>query len=51
MYLLARSFGLGSLSSFLSGLFFMTTAVVFNWLMLGYIYYLIAYVFMPLNDY
>jgi hypothetical protein len=48
MYLLARSFGLGFLSSFLSGLFFMTTAVVFNWLMVGYVFYLIAYDLMPL---
>jgi hypothetical protein len=48
MYLLARSFGLGFLSSFLSGLFFMTTAVVFNWLMQGYIFYLIAYDLLPL---
>ncbi len=48
MYLLARSFGLGFRSSFLSGLFFMTTAVVFNWLMQGYIFYLIAYDLLPL---
>ena len=48
MYLLARSFGLGFFSSFLSGLFFMTTAVVFNWLMQGYIFYLIAYDLLPL---
>lgn len=48
MYLLARSFGLGLRSSFLSGLFFMTTAVVFNWLMFGWIYYIIAYDLMPL---
>lgn len=48
MYFLARSFGLGLLSSFLSGLFFMTTAVVFNWLMFGWIYYLVAYGLIPL---
>jgi hypothetical protein len=48
MYFLARSFGLGLLSSFLSGLFFMTTAVVFNWLMFGWIYYILAYDLMPL---
>lgn len=47
-YLLARSFNLGFLSSFLSGLFFMTTAIVFNWLMFGWIYYLIAYDLLPL---
>jgi hypothetical protein len=46
-YLLARSFNLGFLSSFLSGLFFMTTAIVFNWLMFGWIYYLIAYDLLP----
>ena len=48
MYMLARSFSLGFLSSILSGLFFMTTAVVFDWLMFGWIFYLIAYVLMPL---
>jgi len=48
MYTLARSFGLGFFSSFLSGLFFMTTAVVFNWLMFGWIYYIIAYDLLPL---
>jgi hypothetical protein len=48
MYVLARSFRLGVFSSFLSGLFFMTTAVVFNWLMFGWIYYLIAYDLLPL---
>jgi hypothetical protein len=48
MYVLARSLGLGFFSSFLSGLFFITTAVVFNWLMLGFIYYLIAYDLLPL---
>ena len=47
-YLLARSFNLGFFSSFLSGLFFMTTAVVFNWLMFGWVYYLIAYALLPL---
>jgi hypothetical protein len=47
-YVLARSFGLGFFSSFLSGLFFMTTAVVFNWLMFGWIFYLIAYDLLPL---
>jgi hypothetical protein len=47
-YLLARSFNLGFFSSFLSGLFFMTTAVVFNWLLFGWIYYLIAYDLLPL---
>lgn len=47
-YLLARSFNLGFSSSFLCGLFFMTTAVVFNWLMFGWVYYLIAYDLLPL---
>jgi hypothetical protein len=47
-YLLARSFKLSFLSSFLSGLFFMTTAVVFNWLMFGWIFYLLAYDLLPL---
>lgn len=47
-YVLARSFRLGKLSSFLAGLFFMTTPVVFNWLMFGWIYYLIAYDLFPL---
>lgn len=46
-YILARSFGLGFFSSFLSGLFFMTTPVVFNWLVFGWIYYLIAYDLIP----
>jgi hypothetical protein len=48
MYILARKFGLGLFSSFLSGLFFMTTPVVFNWLMFGWIYYLLAYALLPL---
>ncbi len=47
-YILARSFRLNKLSSFLCGLFFMTTPVVFNWLMFGWIYYLIAYDLFPL---
>jgi hypothetical protein len=47
-YLLARSLGLGFLSSFLSGLFYMTTAIVFDWLIFGWIFYLIAYDLMPL---
>ena len=47
-YLLSRSLGLGFFSSFLAGLFFMTTAVVFDWLMFGWIYYLIAYALLPL---
>jgi hypothetical protein len=47
-YILSRSFRLGFFSSFLSGLFFMTTAVVFNWLVFGYIYFLIAYDLLPL---
>jgi hypothetical protein len=47
-YLLAKSFSLGGLSSFLAGLFYMTTPVVFNWLMFGYIFYLIAYGLLPL---
>ncbi len=47
-YLLARSFGLGKLSSFLAGLFFMSTPVVFNWLMFGWIFYLLAYDLLPL---
>ena len=48
IYLLGRSFGLNFRSSFLSGLFFMTTGVVFNWLMQGYIFYLMAYALLPL---
>jgi hypothetical protein len=47
-YLLARSFRLSRFSSFLSGLFFMTTPVVFNWLMFGWIYYILAYDLFPL---
>ncbi len=47
-YLLARSFGLGFHSSFLAGLFFMTTAVVFNWLMFGWLYYIFGYDLLPL---
>jgi len=48
MYILAKKFGLGFFSSFLSGVFFMTTPVVFDWLMFGWIYYLIAYDLLPL---
>jgi hypothetical protein len=47
-YLLARSFGLGFLSSFLSGIFYMTTAVVFDFLMFGWYYYMISYLLLPL---
>ena len=47
-YLLARSFRLSKSSSFLSGLFFMTTPLVFNWLIFGWIYYLLAYDLLPL---
>ena len=47
-YILARSFRLGKLSSFLAGLFFMSTPVVFNWLMFGWIYYILAYDLFPL---
>lgn len=47
-YVLARSFGLKWFSSFLSGLFYMTTPVVFNWLMFGWSIYIIAYDLLPL---
>lgn len=47
-YSLARSFYLSKFSSFLSGLLFMTAPVVFNWLMFGWIYYLLAYDLFPL---
>jgi hypothetical protein len=47
-YALARSFGLRFFSSFLSGLFFMTTAVVFDWLMFGWIFYILVYDLLPL---
>ncbi|MCL2358308.1 hypothetical protein [Candidatus Bathycorpusculum sp.] len=47
-YALARSFRLGLLSSFLAGLFFMTTAVVFDWLVFGWMFYLLAYNLLPL---
>jgi hypothetical protein len=47
-YILARSFGLSKSSSFLCGLFFMSSAVVFDWLMFGWIYYLIGYDLFPL---
>jgi hypothetical protein len=48
MYALARSFDLGYFSSFLSGLLFMSTAVLFDWLMFGWIHYLIGYALLPL---
>ncbi len=47
-YVLARSFRLSKSSSFLCGLFFMTTPVMFDWLMFGWIYYLIAYDMFPI---
>jgi hypothetical protein len=47
-YTLSRSLGLKFFPSFLSGLFFMTTPVVFDYLMFGWIYYLIAYDFLPI---
>lgn len=47
-YALAKSLGLRRCSSFLVGLFFMTTPIVFNWLMFGWIFYLIAYDLLPL---
>jgi hypothetical protein len=46
-YILARSFHLSKLSSFLCGLFFMSSAVAFDWLMIGWIYYLIGYALFP----
>lgn len=47
-YVLCKSFGLRFFSSFLSGLFFMATPLVFNWLTFGFIYYLIAYDLLPI---
>ena len=47
-YILGRSFRLSKSSSFLSGLFFMTTPIVFNWLIFGWLFYLIAYALFPL---
>ena len=48
-YLLARSFNLGFVSSFLCGLFFMTTAVLFDWLLFGWLYYIVGYALLPLS--
>jgi hypothetical protein len=48
-YIFARSFRLSKSSSFLAGLFFMTTPIVFNWLIFGWIYYLLAYDLLPLT--
>jgi len=48
-YSLGRSFRLRRLSSFLSGLFYMTTPMVFNWLLFGWTIYIIAYDFLPLT--
>jgi len=47
-YTLSRSLGLKFFSSFLSGVFYMTTPLVFDWLMFGFIYYLIAYDVLPI---
>jgi hypothetical protein len=47
-YSLAKSLGLRSMSSFLAGLFYMTTPVVFDWIMFGWVYYLIGYALLPL---
>ena len=47
-YLLARSLGLRFFSSFIVGLFFMTTPIMFDWLMFGWFYYIIAYDLLPI---
>ena len=47
-YVLARFFHLSKMSSFLSGLFYMTTPIVFDWLIFGWRDYLIAYALFPL---
>ncbi len=47
-YLMCRSFGISRSSSFLSGLFFMTTALVFDYLMFGWTYNMISYDLLPL---
>jgi hypothetical protein len=48
-YAVAKSFGLKGFSSFLSGLFYMTTPLVFNWLMFGWVDYILAYDLLPLT--
>ena len=47
-HLMCRSFGISRFSSFLSGLFFMTTAIVFDYLMFGWTYNIISYDLLPL---
>jgi len=48
IFLLLRSFGLGFYSSFFAGVFFMTTPIVFDWVMFGWLNYLIPYALFPL---
>jgi hypothetical protein len=47
-FVLSRSLELDFLSALITGLFFMTTAVVFDWLLFGWIFFLIAYSLLPL---
>ena len=48
-FMLGRFFRLSFFSSFLTGLFFMTSPVVFNWLLSGWVYFLIGYALLPLT--
>jgi hypothetical protein len=48
-YVVARSFGLRTFPAFVAGLFFMTTPILFNWLMFGSIFYVIGYDLLPLS--
>jgi hypothetical protein len=49
VFALAMSLKLNFSSAFLAGLFFMTTAVVFDWLIFGWIYFLMGYALLPLS--
>ena len=47
-YFLAKSLGIGSFASASSGFVFMLTPIMFDWLIFGWIYYMLAYDLLPL---
>jgi hypothetical protein len=47
-YMLARHFSLSKVSSFLVGLFYMSTPITFDILVFGWIYYFLLYALLPL---
>jgi hypothetical protein len=48
-YVLAQSFRMKTVPSFVAGLFYMTTPILFNWLIFGSIFYIIGYDLLPFS--